>query len=133
MSCSRTYTLGAAVGGAGTATKSEETPWAIVGSLLAVGIVYKDSPPAATTDVTVSTVAEGGMPSQSVVSLTDAATDTVIYPTHSLTNAAGAAQTYDGTRAIKAPLVVAGRFTIAIAQANEGDYVVVTFVYEGEG
>ena len=131
MIYSRTYTLGAAVGADGAATKSEETPWAIVGKLLAVGIVYKDSPPAASTDVTVDTVAENGMPSQSVVSLTNAATDTVVYPSQNITINTGVAQTYDGTRNIKNPLVVAGRFTIAITGANAADYVVVTFVYEG--
>jgi hypothetical protein len=117
------FSTGAAVGSAGAATATGYSPH-VKGRVLAVHVAYVDSPPAATTDFTLSD--EGDPSSEAIVSLVDAATDVKLYPRRLLETNDGTDLTYDGTRPVSEPYVVYGRLEAGIAQANEGDSVTVT-------
>lgn len=121
---------GAAVGGAGVATANSSTLFEVEGCLIAVGIKYLDSPPAATTDVVIATVGDNG-PGQTLLSITNAATDGWFYPRVETVSTSGAALLYaaDGT-AVTDRLVVADRINVKIDQANAGDSVNVWLLME---
>jgi hypothetical protein len=117
------WTTGAASGSAGSATATDYSP-PVTGRVLAVYVDYKDSPPAGTTDFTLSDEEDPG--SESIVSLTDGATDQKLYPRRVVETNDGTDLTYDGTRKVYEPYVVHGRLKATIAQANANDYVQVT-------
>ena len=69
-----------------------------------------------TTDLTLADSTALG--TANVVSLSNTATDAVVYPTVGLTTNAGVAVTYDGTRPIVDYYPVAGKLTLTLAQTT---------------
>ena len=112
------WSTGAAAGenGSATATGYSRT---VSGEVLAVYIDYVDSPPAGTTDFTLSD--ETDPASEAIVSLTDGATDQKVYPRRLVETNDGTDVTYDGTYKVYEPYVVHGRLEATIAQANASD------------
>ena len=117
------FSTGTASGGAGVATATGHSI-RVVGRVLAVHLAYLDSPPAGTTDFTLSD--EGDPISEAIVSLVNAATDLKLYPRRVVQDNANNDVTFDGTNEIYEPYVVVGRLEATIAQANNGDSVTVT-------
>lgn len=117
------FTTGAAVGANGAATVTGYSPH-VGGKVLAVHVAYIDSPPAATTDFTLSD--EGDPASENIAVKANSATDGKFYPRRKVQANAGGDVTYDGTNEIYEPYVVYGRLEATIAQANAGDSVTVT-------
>jgi hypothetical protein len=113
-------TTGAAAGSAGSATATGYS-MPVDGEILAVYINYQDSPPAGTTDVTLSD--ESDPASESIISISNAATDVKIYPRRVVELNDGTDITYDGTNEVYEPYVVHGRLELTIAQANANDYI----------
>lgn len=117
------FSTGVASGGAGVATATGYS-MLVRGRVLAVNVAYVDSPPAATTDFTLS---DGADPAaEAIVSLPNVATDVRLYPRRAVQDNAGVDRTYDGTRKVAEPYVVHGRLKAVVAQANDGDSVTVT-------
>ena len=117
------FSTGAAAGSAGSATSTGySTP--INGTILAVYVDYQGSPPAGTTDFTLSD--EDDPASTAIVSRTNTATDAMLYPRAAATDNTGTAVTYDGTNEIYVPFPVHGRLEATIAGANAADYCDVT-------
>jgi hypothetical protein len=114
---------GAAAGSAGSATATGYSA-PIAGEVLAVYIDYLDSPPAGTTDVTLSD--ESDPASEAIISISNAATDVKIYPRRVTELNDGTDVTHDGTNEVYAPYVVHGRLELTIAQANANDYIIAT-------
>ena len=123
------FTTGAASGttGTGDATATGYSQ-PIAGKILAVYVDYQDSPPGATTDFTLS--GENDPASESIISITNSATDIKIYPRRVLETNDGTDITYDGTRKVYGEYVVVGRLEATIAEANTGDYVDVSVWFE---
>ena len=72
---------GAAVGAAGVATAHLASTVRIPGLLLGICVKYNDAPPAATTDVVISTVGTSpAPPTRALLTLTNGATDGWRYP-----------------------------------------------------
>lgn len=117
------FTTGAAIGSAGSATATGYSSH-VAGKVLAVHVDYVDSPPAATTDFTLSD--EGDPASESIVSLTDQATDIKIYPRRITEKNDGTDVLYVAGEEVHEPYVVHGRLEATIAQANAADSVTVT-------
>jgi hypothetical protein len=114
-----TITVTGATGGAGVATANESSSVVVSGRIYAVYLEYTDSPPAATTDVT---LAEGtNSPAMSVLAITNAATDGWFFPMAQAQTTAAADITNQGT-----PIVVNDHLKATIAQANNDDGVTVT-------
>ena len=117
------WSTGAAAGSAGSATATGySTP--VRGEVLAVHVDYQDSPPAATTDFTLSD--EDCPASESIITISNAATDIKVYPRRVTELNDGTDITYDGTNEVYEPYVVHGRLEATIAQANANDYCTVT-------
>lgn len=112
------FTTGACAGGAGVSTATGYSGYT-VGEILAVHVNYQGSPPAATTDFTLSH--EGDPSGELIVNLVDQATDIKLYPRR-------LAEANDGTDATDAfvPYIVDGRLIATIAQANDADYCDIT-------
>jgi hypothetical protein len=124
---------GAAVqsAGAGTGT-ANATSHKITGAVHAVYVRYNDSPPAATTDVTVATAGTSPyVPAITILSIANAATDVLKYPRIQVCNTSGSALTMDGTRILTDKIVIDDGVTVTIAQANTGDSVDVWLCMEG--
>lgn len=121
------WSTGAAAGSAGTATATGYSP-PIQGKILAVHVDYVDSPPAGTTDFTLSD--ESDPISESIISLTDQATDIKIYPRRVTEKNDGTDILYESGEEVHEPYVVHGRLEAIIAQANVGDSVTVTVWYK---
>ena len=117
------FTTGAASGAAGSATATGYSAF-VAGKVLAVHVNYQDSPPAGTTDFTLSD--ESDPASENIVTLANAATDIKIYPRRVTELNDGTDITYDGTNEVYDYYVVHGRLKATIAQANAGDYCDVT-------
>jgi hypothetical protein len=94
-----------------------------VGRLLAAYVKYNHSPPAGTTDVTIATAGTNGAPANTLLTITDAATDGWFYPRHTVHDEAGAAITYDGTREVHEAPPIFDKVTVTIAQANAADNI----------
>lgn len=122
------FSTGAAVGdtGTGDATATGYSP-PIAGEILAVHVDYQGSPPAGTTDFTLSDEADPA--SEAIVSLTDAATDIKIYPERVVEKNDGTDWLYAAGEEVSRPYVVHGRLEATIAQANTADYCLVTVWY----
>jgi hypothetical protein len=115
---------GAAAGSAGSATANATGTARICGEVYGVYVKYNDSPPAATTDVTIATLGTSPFPpTVTILSLANAATDGWFYPRIALASTAGAAITYDGTRPIYGCIPVDDYIKVTIAQANSADNV----------
>lgn len=121
---------GAASGGAGSATANASSI-KLRGKIHAVYVKYNDSPPAGTTDVTVATVGTSPyVPSITLLSLANAATDTLLYPRIQVHTTAGAALTMDGTRILTDKIAIDDSVKVTIAQANDADNVDVWLALE---
>lgn len=117
------FTTGAAVGSDAVATATGYSSH-VAGLVLAVHVDYIDSPPAATTDFTLSD--EGDPASEAIVSLTDQATDIKIYPRRVTEKNDGTDILYVAGEEVFECYAVHGRLEATIAQANAGDSVTVT-------
>lgn len=122
------WSTGAATGGAGAATSTGHSPH-ISGKVKAVYVDYVGSPPAGTTDFTLSD--ENDPASESIVSLVNAATDTKLYPRRILEQADGTDLLYAAAgEEVYGEFVVHGRLEATIAGANNDDYCEVHVWYE---
>jgi hypothetical protein len=121
------FSTGAATGGAGLATATGYSV-PVIGKIMAVYVNYQDSPPAATTDFTLSD--ESDPASESIISLANQATDIKIYPRRVTEQNDGTDILYVAGEEVFEPYVVHGRLEATIAQANNDDYVDVTVWYE---
>lgn len=122
-----TITVTGATGGPGAATANTTSSNIINGTIRAIYLAYTDSPPAGSTDVT---VAGAGLATGSVeiaiLIVSNAATDGWFYPMWQADDGAdGSDITNQGT-----PIVCDDYVKVTIAQANNGDGVVATILYE---
>lgn len=119
------FSTGAAAttNGAGTATATGYSS-PVHGEVLAVYVNYQDSPPAATTDFTLSD--ESDPASESIITLVNTATDIKIYPRRVTEQNDGTDILYETGEEVYEPYVVHGRLEATIAQANADDYCDVT-------
>lgn len=118
------HNSGAAAGSAGSATANATSTNVILGRVLAVYVKYNDSPPAATTDVTIATAGgTGSAPANTILTITNAATNAWFYPRHTVHDEAAAAITYDGTREVHEAPPIHDTVKVTIAGANAGDNV----------
>lgn len=124
-------TSGTAVGANGSATANETTPEPLSGHLVGVAVMYRDSPPGATTDVTIVAVAENGAPEQAILTLTDQATNIVRQPRAQAHTVTGTALATAGSEEIFVPIALMGqRIKVTIAGANAGDSADVLLLVE---
>ena len=121
------FSTGAAVGSAGSATATGRSIH-VSGKVLAVYVAYQDSPPAATTDFTLSDEADPA--SESIISLVNGATDQKIYPRRVTETNDGTDILYVAGEEVYEEYVVNGRLEATIAQANADDSVDVTVWFE---
>lgn len=114
---------GAAAGGAGVATSTGVSTIPINGAIYGVYVKYNGSPPAGTTDVTISTVGTlPRSPSLAILTITDAATSGYFWPRVEMqTNAGAGVAAYDVS-------VIADTVQVTIAQANNDDSIDVWFL-----
>jgi len=121
---------GAAVGSNGAATANNSSTVQLWGEVLAIYVKYNDSPPAGTTDVTVTTVGTSpAPPATTLQSLPNAATDGWFYPRTQIQTTAGTGLTYDGTNKVEEPIPVCDYVNVKIDQANAADNVDVWILY----
>lgn len=106
---------GAAAGSAGSATADADYGRIVSGLLVGVYVRYNDSPPGATTDVTLKTKGNS-TPSYNLLVLTDAATDGLFLPRLPANDTAGGAET-----PVDQLIPVHDDVNVAIAGANAGD------------
>lgn len=116
-------TASPAAGGAGTATATAVSTRPIDGRILAVHLAYLETPPGATTDVTIAEA--NNSPAMPILTISNAATDGWFYPMAQADNQAGADITNMG-----APIGVNDYVRVTIAQANDGDGVTATIVWD---
>lgn len=115
---------GKAEGSNGVATSNASKK--IIGKILAIGLLYLDSPPGATTDVVISEPVQAeNHPVQTFLTRTDTATDGWFYPRRVYDDNVGAAITGEETE-----FVVSHEINVKINQANANDEVVATIVVE---
>lgn len=113
---------GTTAGGVGVSTANATTSINIIGTITAVYVKYNGSPPAGTTDVTIATQGTSpAPPANTILTLTDAATDGWFYPRHQVHDEAGGGVTYDATNEVYEAVQVHDKITVTIAQANDGD------------
>jgi len=117
------FSTGAATGADGAATATGYSPH-VSGLVLAVHVDYQDSPPAATTDFTLSD--ESDPAAEAIINLTNQATDIKIYPRRVTEKNDGTDILYTTGEEVHEPYAVHGRLKATIAQANAGDSVTVT-------
>lgn len=110
-------------GGAGASTATAYTSQIVNGRIVAVYLEYLDSPPAGTTDVTITE--QHNSPALPVLAVANAATDGWFHPMWQADNEAGAAITNQGK-----PIEVCDYLKVVIAQANDGDGVNATIVWD---
>lgn len=121
------FSTGTTTGGAGASTATGYSP-PIQGEVVAVHVNYVGSPPAGTTDFTLSD--ENDPAAESIVTLANQAGDIKLYPRRLIETNAGADITYDGTYIVYDRYVVHGRLKAVIAQANDGDSAIITVWYK---
>lgn len=117
-----TITVTGAAGGAGAATANAISGEPIRGTIVAVHLKYTDSPPAATTDVTVAEA--NNDPAVSVLAITNGATDGWRFPAAAVVDQVGAAVT-----GVVKEIAVSDYLKVTIAQANDNDGVIATIVW----
>lgn len=120
---------GVAAGGAGVATANADSPTVVHGALHAVYVRYNDAPPAATTDVVIATVGTSPRPpAQTLLTLTNAATDGWFYPRRQVDDDVGVAIAAEFDR-----FALADYVNVLIDQANDGDSVDVWLLVDPRG
>jgi len=112
-----------AAGSAGEATASVISGSLVQGTIRAIYLEYTDSPPAGTTDVIIAEAHNS--PAVPILTITNGATDGWFPVMAQAVDAEGADITNQG-----APVVVNDYISVTIDEANEGDGVTVTIVYE---
>jgi hypothetical protein len=117
------FSTGVAAGSAGNATATGFSEW-VRGKIMAVHVAYIDSPPAGTTDFTLSD--ESDPASEAIISLANAATNIKIYPRRITEKNDGTDILYTTGEEVHEPYVVHGRLKATIAQADAGDSCTVT-------
>jgi len=116
-----TLTVSPTTGGAGVSTLNATTLHMVKGYIRAIHLDYLDSPPA-TTDVV---VAGATAPAITILTATDLTTDAWFYPMHQAVNNANTAITGMGT-----PIAIDDYVKVTISQANDGDGVTATILYD---
>ena len=109
---------GLTTGGAGASTATAYSQH-VSGNIIAVQITYGGSPPAGTTDVTLSD--ESDPAAENVINKANTATNAKHHPLRLAQDNTGADLTV-----IYTPYAVHGRLKLTIAQANDDDYAVAT-------
>jgi len=109
---------GLTTGGAGTSTNNATGSIAITGNLLGFYIRFNDSPPAATADTTIQLV-NGVLPTRTVLTITNGATDGFYAVRQGAVSTANAAITDSN---VYIPLI-RDNIKVTLAQANDGDSV----------
>lgn len=123
----RRHTLKVTCSGSdGSATGNDTTKNVITGKILAVHLDYGTGQ-AATSDVVLSTA---HTPTNTILTVTDNATDGWYYPRHQVDSAAGAGLTYDGTRTVNEPVPVCDHLKLSVAQGNDEKTVTATVLVE---
>lgn len=108
------------VSGSGTSTATA-TSGIINGRIIAIHIAYIDTPPN-TTDVTIAGVSSPSLP---VLTVSNGATDGWRYPKASIVDTAGGAISGGYS-----DIYINDKVSVTIAQANDGDGVTVTIIWE---
>ena len=119
------FNSGPAVGGAGVALSNADIPVLLVGRVVGVYVKYNDSPPAATTDITIATKGTNA-PAVTILAIANAATNGWFYPrpqVHTIAGALISAQYEMG-------VPIADIVNIKIDQANVNDNIDVWFLLE---
>ena len=123
---------GVADGGSGVATANANSTIVLQGELLAIYLTYNDSPPAATTDVIISTQGTSPAPaSVTLLTITNAATDAAFYPRIPAQDATGTNVTYDNSNEIYIPFPIFDLVNVKIQGANNDDSVDAVFLVRG--
>ncbi len=117
-------------GSDGVAAGTGVTEDVIQGRIVRVDINFHASAPGATTDLTLAQTHEDQ--AESIVSLTDTATDVTVYPTVQLTDSGGTGRTYDGSYPVVDYYPVADTLTATLAQCNALTNAVVLEIYYEE-
>jgi len=113
------YRMTATADGTGAGTATTSTDQSVPrGKLIAVEVDY----PAATVALTLTTT---NLVSQTLLNLSAANTDTVLYPRTIAQTNAGVSKTYDGTRTIPVEFIVFGPLTLTLASGTLGQSVTV--------
>ena len=73
------FNSGAAVGNNGVATVNADSSIPVEGEIVGVYVKYNDAPPAATTDILITTKVTNA-PAETILAIADAATDGWFYP-----------------------------------------------------
>ncbi|HUV95811.1 MAG TPA: hypothetical protein VMX14_13430 [Anaerolineae bacterium] len=123
-----TISTGAAAGANGSATATAYSPH-VMGKILKVHVAYKNTPPAATTDLYLYE-AEDPNATEYIVNLQNAATDVTLYPRRATVTSLNAPIIYATNNNVHEPFVVCGRLAAKIAGANADDYADVTVWFE---
>lgn len=113
------FTTGLTSGGAGVSTATGYSP-PISGLIHAVHVDFQGSPPAGTTDFTLSD--ENDPAGESIVSIIDSATDIKMYPRRIVEKNDGTDVLYETGEEVHEKFAVHGRLEAVIAQANDNDY-----------
>lgn len=116
---------GTTSGGAGTSTANATSTEEITGECVGFYVKYNDSPPAATTDVTIAT-SGGIIPDRTLLTITNAATDGFFAVRYGAVSTANAAI----TNSFEEIPLYRDKIKVTIAQANDGDSVDVWVVYD---
>lgn len=117
---------GAAVGGAGVATANQSSAVRIGGRLRGIYVKYNDAPPVATCDIAITTVgANNAPPTQTLLSIANAATNGWFYPAPQLHTTAGVLIAGEYGQLLVDDLV-----NVKIDQANAADSIDVWLVLE---
>lgn len=117
------FTTGPAVGTNGVAVATGYSA-PVNGEVMAVYIKYQDNPPAATTDFKLSE--EDTPTSGNIISLSNTATSTRVFPRVLIKDNTGTNITYDGNRNVPDYYIALGRLKGILSQCNEGDYADIT-------
>jgi hypothetical protein len=113
---------GQTTGGAGVSTANATSTVVLKGRVSAAYVQYNGSPPAGTTDLTIATLGTSpSPPANTILTITDAATDGWFYPRHQIHDEAGAGVTYDGTNEVYEAPPIFDKVKVTIAQANDAD------------
>ena len=122
---------GSSTGGAGVSTANADSTIPINGKVLGIYVAYIGSPPAGTTDVTVKTVgASPRVPSLTLLTITDAATDGYFWVRHKIADEAATDVTYDATNEVYDHVYIDDLVNVTIAQANDADSINVWIILE---
>ena len=119
---------GVAAGGAGAATSTATTTNLVIGLVMGIYVRYNHTPPAATTDVVVTTAgSNSAIPAQTLLTLTDSATDGLYRPRVIGDDLVGVTLIAD---AAAEPIAIYDQVKVTISQANNSDSVDIWLLME---